>query len=194
MTENTTLIADWSSGLRYRTLFLPVATAIDTFYTDWRTVSDIPFKYSTEGWTAASRDGNHDWGDYGGQPEKVLDGDRNTGWHSRVGSSLPQCLVVDMQESRPVHHIMLWHLPAAVSSNWIYFKTIEVYLSDTPATPGVYQPSWGEPAATYEYPGGFDGVTINLAPGSRGRYLILLFPNSSSTPHISFTELEVYTE
>jgi hypothetical protein len=190
--ESSTSIADWSAGLRYRTSFLPSVTAIDTLYTDWRTVSDIPIKYSTAGWTAESRNGNHDWGAYGGQPNLVLDGNRNTGWHSAVGTPLPQCLVVDMKESIPVDHLMLWHHPNGLTSNWIYFRTIEVYLSDAPVTPDEYQFPWGAPVATYEWPGGFDGITITLNPNSRGRYLVLYFPNSRSNTYISFAELEVY--
>jgi hypothetical protein len=190
--ETATFISDWTAGLRYQTLYLPESTAIDTFYTDWRTVGDIPFRYSTDGWTAECRNGNHDWGANGGAPGLVVDGNLNTGWHSKVGTPLPQCLVVDMQESRPVDHLVMWHLPAGLASNWLYYKTIEVYLSDTPVTPDEYQESWGAPVATYEYPGGFDGVTIPLAPDSRGRYLVLYFPNSSSNTYISFAELEVY--
>jgi hypothetical protein len=192
--ENATSIADWSAGLRYRTSFLPSVTAIDTLYTDWRTVSNIPKKYSRTGWTAESRNGNHNWGANGGQPQLVLDGDRNTGWHSTASppSPLPQCLVVDMKESIPVDHLVLWHLPAGLTSNWIYFRTIEVYLSDASVTPDEYQSSWGAPVAAYEWPGGFDGITITLNPNSRGRYLVLYFPNSRSNTYISFAELEVY--
>jgi hypothetical protein len=192
VSENFTSIADWSAGLRYRTSFLPSVTAIDTFYTDWRMVSNILIKYSRAGWTAESRNGNHDWGAYGGQPQLVLDGDRNTGWHSLVGSPLPQCLVVDMKESIPVDHLIFWHLPNSVANNWIYFKTVEVYLSDAPVTPDVYQSSWGAPVAIYEWPGGFDGITVQLNPNSRGQYLILYFPNSKSSTSMNFAELEVY--
>ncbi len=38
VTEMTTVLADLASGLRYRTLFLPEAAAIDTFYTNYVTV------------------------------------------------------------------------------------------------------------------------------------------------------------
>jgi hypothetical protein len=194
VTDASTTVAGWASGLRYRTLFLPEATAIDTFYADWRTVGDIPFRYSTAGWTAESRNGNHNWGANGGAPGLVLDGDINTGWHSAPSSPLPQCLVIDMQESRGVHHLVFRHLPEGLTSNWIYFKTIEVYLSDTPVTPDEYQPAWGTPAAVYQYPGGIDGFTVELAPDSRGRYLVLYFPDSSTNTYISFAELEVYRE
>jgi hypothetical protein len=194
VTENTTHIGDWSTGLRYNTLFLPEPTAIDTFASDWRSMSGISFKYSTTGWTASCRDGNHDWGAYGGQPDKVLDGNLETGWHSRVGSSLPQCLVVDMKNSRLVDHLVLRFLPVALQNNWIYIKTMNVYLTDTPVTPDVYQEAWGDPVAVYNNPGSIDVFTVPLNPESRGRYLVLYFPDSSSNTYISFTELEVYRE
>ncbi|MDR1222205.1 MAG: Ig-like domain-containing protein [Tannerella sp.] len=146
------------------------------------------------GWTATSRNGNHNWGTGGGgQPNLVLDGNRNTGWHSTTSAPLPQCLVVDMQESYQMDYLMLWHLPNGLANSWIYFRTIEVYLSDAPVTPDVYQSSWGAPVATYEYPGGFDGITIKLNPNSRGRYLVLYFPDSRTSTYISFAELEVYS-
>jgi hypothetical protein len=148
---------------------------------------------SRTGWTAESRNGNHPWGDpYGGTPELVLDGNRNTGWHSALGTPLPQCLVIDMKASRKVDHLVLWHLPEGIANNWIYYKTIEVYFSDTPVTPDEYQSSWGSPAAVYNYPGGIDPITINMEPNSQGQYMILFFPNSTSNTYISFMELDVY--
>ncbi|MDR0558656.1 MAG: discoidin domain-containing protein [Prevotellaceae bacterium] len=191
-TVNAIHINDWASGLSYRTIFKPEKTAIDTFYTDWRTVTYIPFKYSTAGWTAASRNGNHNWDSRGGQPEKLFDGDLETGWHSNPSASLPQCLVVDMQESQPVYQLVIRFQANAIQNNWIYLKTVQVYLTDTPVTPDEYQTSWGSPAVSYNYPGGIDIVTIPLAAGSSGRYLVLYFPDSGSNSYISFTELEVY--
>jgi hypothetical protein len=48
-----------------------------------------------------------------------------------------------MQESRPVDHLVMWHLPEGLANNRIYYKTIVVYLSDTSITPDEYQKSWG---------------------------------------------------
>jgi hypothetical protein len=188
-------IPDFDSGpLSYRTLYLsrggrdtlqsPLTNFTGSIYS-----SD---KLDLTGWTAESRNGTHGWGEYGGEAYRAFDGDLNTGWHSKTGTPLPQCLVVDMKESISIHHIVLWHLPNGLANNWIYFITIEVYLSDTPVVPDVYQSSWGTPAAVYVWPGGFDGITIELNPNSRGRYLILYFPNSKSNTYISFAEMEVY--
>lgn len=38
MTQTSTVITDLASDLKYRTLFLPETTAIDTFYTDFKSV------------------------------------------------------------------------------------------------------------------------------------------------------------
>jgi hypothetical protein len=181
--------------LQYRTAFRPNETAVDIFYANdgaWATVSNILYKYYKGTWTAESRNGNHDWGDYGGQAYRVLDDNRNTGWHSNAGSQLPQCLVVDMKELISIDYLVLWHLSEGLANNWIYFKDIEVYLSDTPVTPDVYQSSWGDPVAVYRWPGGFDGINIGLKPNSRGRYLVLYFPTSTTSTYISFAELDVY--
>jgi hypothetical protein len=152
----------------------------------------ITFMADRTGWTAESRGGNHDWGSYIGTPASIFDGDRNTGWHSVTSSPLPQCLVVDMKESKRVDRIVLWHLPEGLANNWIYYKDVEIYLTDTPATPNIYQTSWGTPAATYLYPGGLDPITITMKEGSEGRYMILYFPTTTSNTYMSFTELDVY--
>jgi uncharacterized protein YjdB len=171
-------------------------------------------KYSTEGWTATCRNGNHTWDDLGscgpyppsecdggivgGTPELVLDGNVWTGWHSS-SSALPQCLVVDMKDLREVDCVGIKHRPDAivhnwypVASTWIYIKTVEIYLSDELVVPNVYQSSWGSSVATYTYPGGVTSFTIDLKAGSKGRYLILYFRDSNQESYISFTELDVY--
>jgi hypothetical protein len=194
LTDASSVIPDWASDFKCRTLFVPSSIAIDTFYSEWRTVNAIPNKYPRREWTAESRNSSHNWGDMGGEPFRLFDGSRGTGWHTAPGSGFPQCLVVDMKASLPVHHLMLWHAPEAVESNWIYFKTIEVYLSDTPIAATERQSSWGEPALIYNYPGGEDGIVLTLPQNSKGQYLVLYFPDWNRGAYISFTELEVYNE
>jgi hypothetical protein len=190
--ETTTVVTDWQSEMHYRTAFLPETDAIDTFYTAWRTVEHIPYKYPTAGWTAESRNGNHGWGAAGGQPDKVLDGNLETGWHSNPGAPLPQCLVIDMQTSKTIDYLLMRFQANAVANNWIYIKNIELYLTDTPAIAEEYQSFWGSPVASYLRPSGVDLIDIRLPSGSSGKYLILYFPDSTTNTYISFTELEVY--
>jgi hypothetical protein len=153
----------------------------------------ITYMADRTGWTAESRNGYNPWTEGGGgEPFRVLDGNRSTGWHSQTGTALPQCLVVDMLETKHVDRIVMWHLTNGLTNNWIYYRDIEIYLTDTPVSPDVYQTSWGASAATYLYPGNIDPITVNLAPDSEGRYLILYFPTSRSNTYISFAELNVY--
>jgi hypothetical protein len=192
--ETVTHCPDAKPGtlFEYRSVFLPT-NGINVVEKEWETYQ-YPFLYNypRNEWTAESRNGNHNWGNAGGQPHLVLDGNESTGWHSHASSPLPQCLVVDMKESIPVHHLILRSSQSNFTSNWIYFKTIEVYLSDTPVIPDVYQSSWGSPVAVYEWLADSYILTVELNPNSQGQYLILYFPNSRSSTYISFYELEVY--
>jgi hypothetical protein len=188
--ETTTEISNYSHGLTYSTVFMliPSATEADLFRIGWEN-PNIVKQVPTSDWTVESRNGNHPWGEYGGgEPFRILDGNRKSAWHSTVGSPLPQCLVVDMKESRRVSRISIW------STSYPYYKDIEVYLTDEPVVPDERQPSWGATAATYVYPGSVNPLIIPLAPDIQGRYLILYFPTSSSSTHINFADLDVYVK
>jgi hypothetical protein len=174
------------------------------------------------GWTATAR-GNilSGWGSdgyfngtliRGGNAQLVLDGNVYTGWHTYIGTSevpadtvkgtpavpatpaspLPQCMVVDMKSPRIVTAIEINHLPGENG----YFQTIQIYLSESAIAPDIYRPIWGAIRADYTWTGGMP-FRIDMTP-SRGRYLILYFPNSSSeggkSTYISFTELDVYVK
>lgn len=175
----------------YRSVFLP-KNGIDTIFGEWQT-SDKPFvyQYPRNEWTAEARSGNHDWGDGGGgQPYLVLDGDYNTGWHSSVGSPLPQCVVVDMKERLSVDHLLIY--PPS-QTNWRYIEDVQIYLSDDPIIPDEPDLSWGSPVGETAYSGG-DHLKIDLNSDSKGQYLAIVFLNSKAEPntYISFMELEVY--
>jgi hypothetical protein len=196
LSTQTTLVCDDTKPgglIETRSVFVPTA-AVDTFYSEWK-IYEYPFlyKYPRAGWTAVSRNGNHGWGDGGGgQPALIFDGNVATGWHSRVGAPLPQCIVVDMKQSLPVDHITLYP-PGEVS--WRYLKDIEIYLSDTPMDPtgaNVPDPLWGNPKVKLEY-NNATFQNINFPAGSSGRYMALVFPTSTSgNTYISFMELVVF--
>lgn len=172
----------------YRSVFLP-PNGIDSVGREWVTYEKpFMYKYPRTEWTAEARNGNHDWGDGGGgQPFLIFDGNMSTGWHSKVGAPFPQCMVVDMKESLEVDHLIIY--PPA-PANWRYLKDIEIYMSDEPIIPDTPQPSWGDPKASVTYAGG-DSFTIYFPDEVKGRYIALVFPNSTSA-YISFMELEVY--
>ena len=176
----------------YRSVFLP-KNGIDSIGRDWITF-DKPFmyKYPRNTWTAVAKNGNHDWGDGGGgQPALIFDGNTATGWHSKVGTSFPQCIVADMKQQLIVDNITIY--PPA-PTNWRYLKNIKIYLTDDPINPNdanlttILSPII--PIAEVLYPGGAS-FSIELTTPKTGQYMTLLFPDGTAA-YISFMELEVY--
>lgn len=190
--KKTLVLPDIKPGefFEYRSVFLP-PKGVDEVAREWKT-SDKPFlyMYPRTTWTAEARNGNHPWGEMGGEPFRTLNGDLNTGWHSRVGTPLPQVLVVDMKEQLPVDNVIIYP-PGPV--NWRYMNNVEIYVSETPITPDAPQPSWGSPAAKILYLGEYPFV-INFPAPKTGQYIAVVFLDSKTAPnsYISFMELEVY--
>jgi hypothetical protein len=190
--ENILNCPDAKSGelLEYRSVFLP-PKGISVVEKEWVTYEySFLYKYPRNTWTAAAKNGNHNWGDGGGgQPALILDGNIATGWHSHTGSALPQCMVVDMKEPLSVYQIIL-RPPTNV--NWCYWNDIEIYFSDTPITPANPQPSWGEPVAKLKYPGpkGSDW-TIEFPTVLSTQYVAIVFINSTSNVYINIMEFEI---
>ncbi|MEA4917843.1 DUF4998 domain-containing protein [Proteiniphilum sp.] len=176
----------------YRSVFLP-KNGIDPIAKEWEEY-DNPFAYKPDrsAWTAEARNGNHAWGDGGGgQTSLLFDGNKGTGWHSKVGAPFPQCVVTDMKESVLISYIVIYPPGPA---NWRYLKDIKIYLTESPIDandPNITTILDGmTPVASATYGGG-DSFRINFPTPSTGRYLTLSFPNSTSQ-YISFMELEVY--
>ena len=171
--EELITLPDIKTGelFEYRSFFVP-SGGIDTIPGEWKT-SDDPFIYKIPRakWIVTTRNGNHSWGDGGGgQPELLIDGNQATGWHSSVGSSLPQVVATDMDETN-----------------------IEVYVSDTPLLAEVPNETWGEPVAKAAYTGG-DSFNIKFSTPVNGQYVAIVFLNSTSgNTYISFMELEAYS-
>lgn len=176
----------------FRSVFLPT-NGVDSVALEWKEF-DKPFmyKYPRNTWTAVAKNGNHDWGDGGGgQPALIFDGNTATGWHSRVGTSFPQCIVADMKQQLIVDNIIIY--PPA-PTNWRYLKNIKIYLTDDPINPNdanlttILSPII--PIAEVLYPGG-TSFSIELSTPKAGQYMTLLFPDGTAA-YISFMELEVY--
>jgi hypothetical protein len=100
MSETTTVLADFASGLKYNTLFIPEPTAIDTFYTDFKT-QKVFIRVDRSDWTATA-DSYEPTGQLpNGAPEKTIDGDASTFWHTEhVGGmpGYPHWLAYDMKK------------------------------------------------------------------------------------------------
>ncbi|MDR1339339.1 MAG: discoidin domain-containing protein [Prevotellaceae bacterium] len=194
--ESTLNCPDTKFGtvIEYRSVFLP-PRGIDYVEKDWITY-ELPFSYKypypRTDWTAEAKGGNHPWDDAGGgQPALVFDGDLATGWHSHTGSDLPQCLVVDMKQSLPVHHITI---SPPTNASWTYLDDIEIYFSNTPINPDVSQPSlWGEAIVKMKYPGpNGSSFTVNFPSIPSTQFVVLYFTSSQVGPYISIMEFEVF--
>jgi hypothetical protein len=195
--------AKLGSTVETRSLFIPTGTS-DTFATAW-VLYEYPFMdeyyrltwYSNNGIQA--RFGYHNWWDgLGGYTQNLIDGNWDSGWHSNIEdeSYLPQCVVFDLKYTLKIDYITI---VAHKDKIHRYLQDIEVYLSDTPMdahAETVPEPSWGAPQARVRYNLDHHFEHINLAPGSSGRYLALIFPNSAENEgrgkHISFMELYAY--
>jgi hypothetical protein len=174
----------------YRSVFLP-PNGIQPVEKEWKD-SDTPFfvNYPRTDWTAETRNGNHAWGVEGGEPFRMFDGNIGTGWHSRTGTALPQCIVVDIKQLLRVHHIIMYpHL------NYHYMNNMEVYLSVDPINPNgdVPDASWGPPAAVAQYTDtSADSFTIEFPSAPLCQYIAVVFINSRSNTYMNVMEFEAY--
>lgn len=191
--ETSLILPDIKPGelFEYRSVFLP-PNGVDSVARGWRS-SDKPFlyKYPKTTWTAASRNGNHNWTDGGGgQPIRVLDGNLTTGFHSKVGTPLPQVVVVDMKEQLPVDNVVVY---PPEKTSWRYLKDVEIYISANPIVPDAPQPSWGSPVAKAQYAGSAT-FPLSFQSPQTGQFIAIVFLNSTAAPnsYISFMEFEVF--
>jgi uncharacterized protein (TIGR02145 family) len=184
-------------------------------------------EYDRANWTAVARNGNHPWGGdgvgaqnlwAGGHPMLMLDPDPTSGWHSRLGTEMPQFVVIDMKENLPVDSITLtgdyWHDIKA------YIGT-EPPLSHYVVTP--YTIDWNSPTRVDDYSAWYTPISEALGStdlsswtplgsttvadgeknakiefpetGNTGRYLVVLFPDNTSNgghTYIDIKDLKVY--
>ena len=100
MSETTTVLTDLASDIEYNTAFLPDSAAIDTFYTDF-VVKKVYADIDKSDWTATA-DSYEATGQLpNGAPEKTIDGDVATYWHTQhVGGmpGFPHWLAYDMKK------------------------------------------------------------------------------------------------
>lgn len=180
---------DTLASFQYQSVFLP-PRGIDIMKKEWQD-SGKPFltKLPRTNWTAETRNGNHDWTDGGGgQPALLFDGDIGTGWHSKVGTELPQVVVLDMKKSALVDGL---NIVPPENVSWRYMNEVDIYVSDQPIPADEPNETWGEPVASAVY-ADEDVFFIELPESKKGRYVAIVFRDSKSSPHISFMELEVY--
>lgn len=109
--QDTLRIDSYKSGtkLRYRTLYLPEKSAVDTFYTAFRevTVKGTAIEYDRGGWTIS---GGYDVAT-DRNPRNLLDGNTSTHWHMDKALKYPHSVIVDMGEVLTVSGFFAQHRP-----------------------------------------------------------------------------------
>jgi hypothetical protein len=230
--QSTLLCSDIKRGtaVQIRGTYTPPETDI-IITGSWSTYGPFSIKYDRKDWVVIPRSGSieYDWVDgrgsqnlwRGGHPMLVLDNDPVSGWHSidaqrEIYAPLPQVLLIDMKETRPVSRVI---------TNGSYWKTVQVFLTDDPdiagystytvdwddsnregeynswvssyysRIPATVPTSWGTPIA--------QGVSepshiFELPSVPEGRFLIIRFPDNTDwkpdypSTYINVVNVEVY--
>jgi hypothetical protein len=121
--DRETVITDGAASgtpYRYRTAYMPNSMAIDTFYTDYNesTIPQLSAKIDMRKWTGKSSSVASTASGYGtqgtnGVPEKLIDGDIATFWHSQHTNpgapGYPHWAVFDMGRANTVARVILAH-------------------------------------------------------------------------------------
>ncbi|MDR1130416.1 MAG: hypothetical protein LBK96_05500 [Prevotellaceae bacterium] len=202
--------------------------------TEWTDGSLFMLKYDRRDWTVLPKGGYHPWDDQprmypeespfwrwpSGHPMLLVDEYPNSAWHSRIGTPLPQALIIDMKESRKVTEVVLGNIYDG------YWNHIELYLTNDLPIPdyetytvdwnpdmnsriSAYEnwmyimrekipgelpaESWGSPAAQVQSKGE-SSLPVLLPQTMQGRFLIVLFPDSRDMTYIYANNIEVYSE
>jgi len=119
--ESTTILenCDPDAGFKYTTSYLPDSLALDTFDTECSEIIPIYNMIDRSDWTVTADNYEHTGQLPNGPPEKVLDGDIDTYWHTQhVGGSpgFPHWLAFDMKKQISVKI-------ALVMSRWNYLTS-----------------------------------------------------------------------
>lgn len=115
-TVTNSILPDYKSGTSYsfRTLFLPDSLAIDTFHTAYQETTPAA-KIDRSTWTVTANSFEPTGQQPNGAPEKVLDGNANTYWHSIHSRSplpgYPHWLAFDMKRAIKVTRVELTSRP-----------------------------------------------------------------------------------
>ncbi len=191
-TENTTIIKDQQGGseFKYRTCYLPDSLAIDTFYTDY-SVGEIPLSpISKSGWTATASSDARDTQAPNGAPEKAIDSDITTFWHSKHKPSspgYPHWLAFDMKKEAEVWQVQLTHRQSYPEQSFSGFR---IQGSNDGAT-------WTDYGSFTMLPQALVNQTFNIESKPRIRYIRVYMDVPGTTVHAhlgEFTALGFYTE
>jgi hypothetical protein len=188
------------SKFRYRSVYLPEPTAIDTFYTDW-----VEYKTAFPSWIRVksselkaidvSDETDSEGGGLG--MHAVVDDNLNTWWHSNFTngtSPLPHWIIVDLGKTRDLGRIEMYRW---TNGSYADDKTVNFYVSDTPAYNN--RVGWKEIGTILYAPDLSNDIGnkfgyVDVVPGTDavGRYLMIFLPDSYRVPYTQVVEIYVY--
>jgi hypothetical protein len=182
--ETSRTVDDYASDLKYRTLYKPVPTAIDTFYTEWKPVTDILDRpvvlFDKSSWSVIS------WSDqaWEARASTLIDGNDDTFWHSdwETPADLPHWAIIDMGIPREITEISTSRRKGMPDT-----KSVWYYIGNDPDPNSA---SWTK-IAEGTYASG-DLLTVQTSVSVAGRYLKIYLPDSNRSPYTSVAEVNVY--
>ena len=173
-----------SRYFKYRTLFLPDSTAIDTFYTDYDSVRVLGSRLnlSKDGWTVTASSYDNRNGRTDRLPEMAIDENTSTSWVNLVNSSqYPHELLIDMQ---------------TVQSDIYGLSLYTGGTAENPATMNVYVSNdnlnW-QPFGLMSIAKSNGWQYFDFSQPAQFRYLKLVFESSYGSANIILFEAGVFT-
>lgn len=182
----STTITNFKGGTqyKYRTGYIPEVGAVDTFYTDYLERTIPPQKMKKDAWTITASSHAADTQAPNGGPEKVIDDDINTYWHSKHKPSspgYPHWLAVDMQRKVAIKYIELTPRSSYASQSFTKFRV-----------------EGSEDGITWNDYGGFDFEPVNgkvqqfFLEGKPATQYIKIVLTAGKTVHAHLAEFSVY--
>jgi hypothetical protein len=173
------------STFSYRSLFLPEAGAVDTFYVDWATYG-TPFvlivrMFDKSTWTITAFSDEHSSYRVG----NIIDGNTTGGfWHSNYNpvAPLPHWAVIDMQSPRNITKIDTYRRTGGDT------KTVQYFISDDPDP---NSSSWVQIAEGNDW---IDHVQTHDVSNvtTNKRYLKIRLPDSNREEYTNIMEVNVF--
>lgn len=176
------------SAVEYKSSYRPMFGIDEVWNLEWTNKGDkVAYQLSPEGWTVTATKGQI----YStNTPDKIFDGitDSNKSrYHSStstIKNIFPKMLVIDTKaeegQESTFSHLNVYQHNTASSSRFI--RDVEVYVGNTAFDPddANYAANFGKPVCKTTF-GRDDAMqTLKLEPGTKGRYIAIVFKNSYS--------------
>jgi hypothetical protein len=220
--DKETVVADCAvSGApyRYRTAYLPNSLSIDTFYTDYResAIPQLSAKIDTRKWLGKSSSIASTASGYGSQgengvPEKVIDGNLTTFWHSQHTNpgtpGYPHWIVYDMGRTNTVARVVLAHRSSypnqsfsgfiikgsSEPDDWSRLPNYADWRALSATARAAFIENWGTDISGQRtlQPVGLEKQSFDLSGNPSIRYIMIYMNQKGTTDHAHLAEFEVY--